>query len=91
MYVCVGFYGVYHKVASGFDFEYDTHDHSADDSIKELHREELEQFRAVKTAFDESGLLNPGKAIPLPRHCAEYRSLGRDTLTAPSRRGTRAS
>ena len=48
--------------------------------------QELEQFRAVKTAFDGSGLLNPGKAIPQPRHCSEYRSLGRDTLTAPSRR-----
>jgi glycolate oxidase len=48
--------------------------------------QELEQFRAVKTAFDPSGLLNPGKAIPQPRRCSEYRSLGRDTLTAPSRR-----
>ncbi len=48
--------------------------------------QELEQFRAVKTAFDGSGLLNPGKAIPQPRRCSEYRSLGRDTLTAPSRR-----
>jgi len=48
--------------------------------------QELEQFRAVKTAFDGSGLLNPGKVIPQPRRCSEYRSLGRDTLTAPSRR-----
>ncbi|EGV51966.1 FAD-linked oxidase C-terminal domain-containing protein [endosymbiont of Riftia pachyptila] len=48
---------------------------------------ELEQFRAVKRAFDPDGLLNPGKAIPQPRHCSEYKSLGSDTLTAPSRRG----
>ncbi len=47
---------------------------------------ELEQFRAVKAAFDGSGLLNPGKVIPQPRRCSEYRSLGRDTLTAPGRR-----
>ncbi len=48
---------------------------------------ELEQFRAVKAAFDGSALLNPGKAIPQPRRCSEYRSLGHDTLTAPGRRG----
>ena len=47
---------------------------------------ELEQFRAVKAAFDPHKLLNPGKAIPQPRHCSEYKSLGTDTLTAPSRR-----
>jgi len=47
---------------------------------------ELEQFRAVKRAFDPDGLLNPGKVIPRPRHCSEYRSLGKDTLTAPSER-----
>ncbi len=48
---------------------------------------ELEQFRAVKAAFDGSTLLNPGKAIPQPRRCSEYRTLGQDTLTAPGRRG----
>ncbi len=48
---------------------------------------ELERFRALKQAFDEHGLLNPGKAIPQPRHCSEYRELGGDTLTPPSRRG----
>ncbi|TSA22938.1 MAG: FAD-binding protein [Betaproteobacteria bacterium] len=37
--------------------------------------EEINQFRAVKAAFDPEGLLNPGKGIPTPRHCSEYRSL----------------
>ena len=37
--------------------------------------EELNQFRAVKAAFDPLGLLNPGKGIPTPRHCSEYRTL----------------
>jgi NhaB family Na+:H+ antiporter len=44
--VAEGFYGVYHKVASGFDYDHDPHDHSEDDSVNELHREDLEQFRA---------------------------------------------
>jgi glycolate oxidase len=32
---------------------------------------ELSQFRAVKKAFDEQGLLNPGKAVPSLHRCAE--------------------
>jgi glycolate oxidase len=36
---------------------------------------ELELFLAVKRAFDPSGLLNPGKAVPTLAHCGEYRSL----------------
>lgn len=48
---------------------------------------ELAQFHAVKQAFDPQGLLNPGKAIPQPRRCSEYKALGTDTLTAPSARG----
>ncbi|HEB96315.1 MAG TPA: FAD-binding protein [Sedimenticola thiotaurini] len=47
---------------------------------------ELEQFRALKRAFDPHGLLNPGKAIPQPKHCSEYRALGHDVLQAPGRR-----
>ncbi len=43
--VSVGFYSVYHKVASGKGFNSD-HDHGQDESIKEHHREELEQFRS---------------------------------------------
>lgn len=44
--VGVGFYAVYHKVASGQKLGYEGHDHSVDDGVGELHREDLEQFRA---------------------------------------------
>jgi len=33
---------------------------------------ELQQFHAVKTAFDPLGLLNPGKAVPTLHRCAEF-------------------
>jgi len=33
---------------------------------------ELETFHRVKAAFDEGGLLNPGKAVPTLHRCAEY-------------------
>jgi glycolate oxidase len=33
---------------------------------------ELEAFRRIKKAFDEAGLLNPGKAVPSLHRCAEY-------------------
>ena len=42
--VAEGFYGVYHKVASGKGYD-QGHDHSADDEVRELHREDLDQFR----------------------------------------------
>ena len=32
---------------------------------------ELEQFHALKAAFDPDGLLNPGKAVPTLNRCAE--------------------
>jgi len=32
----------------------------------------LEQFHAVKAAFDEKKLLNPGKAVPTLHRCAEF-------------------
>jgi glycolate oxidase len=35
-------------------------------------RAELEAFHAVKRAFDELGLLNPGKAVPTLHRCAEF-------------------
>ncbi len=38
--------------------------------------DELEQFRAVKRAFDPDDLLNPGKGVPTPKRCSEYRTLG---------------
>ena len=43
--VAIGFYGVYHKVASGKSFDLD-HDHGTDTQIIELHREDLTQFRS---------------------------------------------
>ena len=33
---------------------------------------ELATFHAVKRAFDEHGLLNPGKAVPTLQRCAEF-------------------
>jgi glycolate oxidase len=36
---------------------------------------EIEQFHAVKAAFDPDARLNPGKSIPQLRYCQEYRSL----------------
>jgi glycolate oxidase len=33
---------------------------------------ELEAFHALKHAFDEHGLLNPGKAVPTLHRCAEF-------------------
>jgi len=44
--VGVGFFSVYHKVASGKKFGHEEHDHSVDDSVHEQHREDLENFRA---------------------------------------------
>lgn len=45
MAVAMGFYGIYHKFASGVPSE-DDHDHSDDDRIHEKHRTDLDQFRA---------------------------------------------
>ncbi|MFT5218384.1 MAG: NhaB family Na+:H+ antiporter [Planctomycetota bacterium] len=43
--VAVGFFSVYHKVASGKKFG-DKHDHSHDEEVRANNREELEQFRS---------------------------------------------
>ncbi len=43
--VAVGFYGVYHKVASGKKMDLD-HDPSTDDEVVDLHREDLIKFRS---------------------------------------------
>lgn len=42
----VGFYSVYHKVASGKQFHTKSHDHGDDDELHDQHKEDLEQFRA---------------------------------------------
>ncbi len=44
--VGVGFYSVYHKVASGKKVDQEDHDQSDDAAVHEHHREDLEQFRA---------------------------------------------
>lgn len=43
--VGVGFYGIYHKVASGKKFTSE-HDHGTDEEVHELHREDLDAFRS---------------------------------------------
>lgn len=43
--VAAGFFGVYHKVASGKTLDLD-HDPTTDEEVIELHRADLEQFRA---------------------------------------------
>ena len=43
--VAVGFYSVYHKVASGKDIHHD-HDHTSDSEVTEYTRNDLDQFRA---------------------------------------------
>ncbi|MFT7301082.1 MAG: NhaB family Na+:H+ antiporter [Porticoccus sp.] len=45
--VAIGFYSVYHKVASGKEVHHElVHDHSNDATVLEFHREDLEGFRA---------------------------------------------
>jgi glycolate oxidase len=43
-----------------------------DQMCVQFHSAELSQFHAVKAAFDPSGLLNPGKAVPTLHRCAEF-------------------
>lgn len=44
--VVSGFYGVYHRVASGKQVHHIDHDFASDTEVVELHREDLERFRA---------------------------------------------
>ena len=43
--ISVGFFSIYHKVASGKDFSHD-HNHGDDGQVDKLNHEDLEQFRA---------------------------------------------
>lgn len=43
--VGLGFYTIYHRVASGKEFHHD-HDHTSDDGVHDLGRNDLEDFRA---------------------------------------------
>jgi len=44
--VSIGFYTMYHKVASGKKVTHEHHDHSSDTSLHEYRRDDLEKFRA---------------------------------------------
>jgi Na+:H+ antiporter, NhaB family len=44
--VAAGFYGVYHKVASGKHFHHTDHDPGDDEGLQEGHGEDLKEFRA---------------------------------------------
>ena len=44
--VVAGFYGVYHRVASGKSYQLSDHDQTTDDEVVELHKEDLVRFRA---------------------------------------------
>ncbi len=45
--VAIGFYSVYHKVASGKEIHHEhDHDHSNDNTVLEYHREDLDGFRS---------------------------------------------
>ncbi|PWQ99412.1 FAD-linked oxidase C-terminal domain-containing protein [Leucothrix pacifica] len=37
--------------------------------------QELLQFHGIKDSFDPLGTLNPGKGVPILKHCQEYRAL----------------
>ncbi|MDO6514673.1 MULTISPECIES: sodium/proton antiporter NhaB [unclassified Neptuniibacter] len=43
--VGVGFYAVYHKVASGKTYHHPDHDHADDHAVQQNHEQDLEQFR----------------------------------------------
>jgi glycolate oxidase len=43
-----------------------------DQMCAQFSRAELAQFHALKAAFDETGILNPGKAVPTLNRCAEF-------------------
>ena len=43
--IAIGFYAIYHKIASGKEFHHE-HDHHDDEQLEHLDREDLNQFRA---------------------------------------------
>lgn len=64
--VAVGFYSIYHKVASGKDFHHD-HDHTCDQNLQEKRREDLENFRA----FLQTLLMHAGVGSALGGVCTQ--------------------
>ncbi|MCK9506052.1 MAG: sodium/proton antiporter NhaB [Porticoccaceae bacterium] len=56
--VGVGFYAVYHKVASGKKIQHmDEHDHGNDNEIHEFHREDLDKFRSFLRSLIMHGVV----------------------------------
>ncbi|HSQ23237.1 MAG TPA: FAD-linked oxidase C-terminal domain-containing protein [Pyrinomonadaceae bacterium] len=45
--------------------------------------DDMETMLRVRAAFDESGLCNPGKIIPLPRGCGEGRAVATQQVSEP--------
>jgi NhaB family Na+:H+ antiporter len=43
--VAIGFYSVYHKIASGKQIHHDDHDHTDDQQVQPLSKKDLKQFR----------------------------------------------
>ena len=43
-----------------------------DEMCVQFSESELSAFAGIKDAFDPKGILNPGKAIPTLRRCAEF-------------------
>ena len=43
-----------------------------DQMCVQFNAHEINQFHAIKHAFDPYGLLNPGKAVPTLKRCAEF-------------------
>jgi len=62
--VAIGFYAIYHKVASGKEFHHE-HDHSTDEHLHELKRKDLEGFRS----FLRSLLMHAGVGTALGGVC----------------------
>ena len=44
--VATGFFAIYHKIASGKHFHHDDHDHTNDEELPHLTRDDLDNFRA---------------------------------------------
>jgi Na+:H+ antiporter, NhaB family len=56
--VSIGFYSVYHKVASGKKIQQmDDHDHGNDSQVHEFHREDLDKFRAFLRSLVMHGVV----------------------------------
>lgn len=56
--VSVGFYSVYHKVASGKKIQFSgDHDHGNDNEVHEFHREDLDKFRSFLRSLTMHGVV----------------------------------